>query len=134
MADKLWNGMKSYARLRLSFYGRQNVIQVAKDVVRVLGAPTYISLRVNQNMDSILIEGAEEKNKLSFKVPSDLCLNGNRQMVITSLSFVNGFMIHNKLDLSETYRVDGIYSEKNNAVVFNLRDAKLYVAPSRKAQ
>ena len=47
-------------------------------------------------------------------------------MIISSASFVIGFMVKNNLDLSETYQIDGIYSEKNNAAVFQMKDAKVY--------
>ncbi len=43
-----------------------------------------------------------------------------------SASFVIGFMVKNNLDLSETYQIDGVYSEKNNAAVFQIKDAKVY--------
>lgn len=123
---KLWNGSKKQAKIRISLYGRQNIIQIGKDVVRVLGVPPYISIRINPEMDSILVEPAEEKHKLSFKVAEDICFNKNRQMIISSASFVIGFMVKNNLDLSETYQIDGIYSEKNNAAVFQMKDAKVY--------
>ena len=129
--DKLWKGSKKSAKLRISFYGRQNCIQLGKDVVRVLGAPPYIAIRINPEMDSVLIESAEEKHKLSFKVPEDICMNKNRQMVINSTSFVVGMMTRNELDLKETYQIEGVYSEKNNAVVFNIKDATVYMAQKK---
>ena len=66
---------KKQAKIRISLYGRQNIIQTGKDVVRVLGVPPYISIRINPEMDSILVEPAEEKHKLSFKVADDICFN-----------------------------------------------------------
>ena len=130
---KLWNGSKKkQAKIRISLYGRQNIIQTGKDVVRVLGVPPYISIRINPEMDFILVEPAEEKHKLSFKVADDICFNKNRQVIISSASFVIGFMVKNNLDLSETYQIDGIYSEKNNAAVFQMKDAKVY-EPKRKS-
>lgn len=128
---RLWKGSKKSVKLRISFYGRQNCVQVGKDVVRVLGAPKYITLRVNRDMSSVLIESAEEKHKLSFKVPEDLYANNNAQMVINSTSFVIGIMTHNDLDLGGTYQIEGIYSEKNNAVIFNFADAALFVASNK---
>jgi len=95
-------------------------------VVRVLGAPPYITFRVNQDLSSILVEGALEKTKISFKVPSDLYLNDNRQMRVTSKSFVTGIMMTNGLNLDDGYHVEGVYSEKNNAVVFKLKEAEKY--------
>ena len=47
---------KKQAKIRISLYGRQNIIQTGKDVVRVLGVPPYISIRINPEMDSILVE------------------------------------------------------------------------------
>ena len=35
-------------------------------------------------------------------------------------------MVKNNLDISETYQIDGVYSEKNNAAVFQMKDAKVY--------
>ncbi len=128
MSEKLWSGVKKSANLRISLYGRKHVLQIGKDVVRVLGAPPYLAVRINQEMDSLLIESAMEKHKLSFKVADDLYVNGNRQMTITSTSFISGIMIRNALDMKETYQVEGVYSEKNNAVVFNLKDARMYIA------
>lgn len=128
MSEKLWSGTKKSASLRISLYGRTHVLQIGKDVVRVLGAPPYLALRINQEMDSLLIESAMEKHKLSFKVADDLYVNKNRQMTITSISFVIGLMTRNAMNLEETYQIEGVYSEKNNAVVFNLKNARLYVA------
>ena len=125
---KMWTGSKKSAKLRISFYGRQKCVQIGKDVVRVLGAPSYLSIRINPEFDSILVESAEEKHKLSFKVPEDIFKNKNRQMVISSISFVNGVMTQNELDLKETYQIEGVYSEKNNAVVFDIRNARKYFA------
>lgn len=123
---KLWNGQKTKANLCISLYGPRRTIQIRKDVVRVLGAPPYITFRVNQDMSSILVEGAIEKTKISFKVPADLYMNDNRQMRVTSTPFVTGIMAINGLVLDDCYHVEGVYSEKNNAVVFKLKDAEKY--------
>ena len=123
---KLWNGQKNKANICISLYGPRRTIQIRKDVVRVLGAPPYITFRVNQDLSSILIEAALEKTKISFKVPADLYLNDNRQMRVTSKSFVTGIMMTNGLVLDDCYHVEGVYSEKNNAVVFKLNTAEKY--------
>ncbi len=124
---KLWNPWvtRTSANLRMAFQGRHNRVQIGKDVLRVIGAPNYITIRVNKNMDSLVVEAAQEKHKLSFKVPDGIMFSHHLQMFLNSESFVHGIMIHNELDLNETYEVPGIYSEKNNAVVFNLADSVL---------
>lgn len=123
---KLWNGQKTKANICISLYGPRRTIQIRKDVVRVLGTPPYITFRVNQDLSSMLIEGAIEKTKISFKVPADLYKNEDRQMRVTSKSFVTGLMMTNGLDLANGYHVEGVYSEKNNAVVFKLKEAEKY--------
>ena len=52
-------------------------------------------------------------------------------MRVTSKSFVTGIMTKNGLDPDITYHVEGVYSEKNNAVIFNLKDAQIY-SPKKK--
>lgn len=123
---KLWNGQKTKANLFISLYGPRRTIQIRKDVVRVLGAPAYITFRVNQDLSAILVEEAVEKTKVSFKVPTDLYINDGRQMRVTSKSFVTGIMTTNGLNLDDGYHVEGVYSEKNNAVIFKLGSAEKY--------
>ena len=53
--NRLWKGEKKNVRLEISFYGKGNAINIGKDVVRILGAPSYICLKVNRSMDSIII-------------------------------------------------------------------------------
>ena len=55
-------------------------------------------------------------------------------MVINSTSFVVGMMTRNGLDLRETYQIEGVYSEKNNAVVFDIKDATVYAPPKKKIE
>lgn len=121
---KLWNGQKNTVKLYISLYGPTHCLRIWKDVVRVLGGPQYISFRLNKDMSSMLIECAEEKHKLSFKIADDFYLNAEQEMKVISTSFVEGLMIRNELDLAESYHVEGVYSEKNNVVVFNLRNAE----------
>ena len=61
---KLWNGSKKQAKIRISLYGRQNIIQIGKDVVRVLGVPPYISIRINPEMDSTT------RQRWPFRIPA----------------------------------------------------------------
>jgi len=126
LADRSWRANKSNPFLRISLQGKNNRLQVGKDVLRVLGAPKYITFRVNRQMDSILIETVEEKHSLSFKVPKAVMDGYEKQMYITSESFVIGLMVRNGLDRTKTYEIPGIYSEKNNAVVFKFEDCELY--------
>ena len=88
MADRSWRASKTNPFLRMSLQGKNNRLQVGKDVLRILGAPKYITFRVNKQMDSILIESVEPKHSLSFKVPAAVMEGSEKQMYITSESFV----------------------------------------------
>lgn len=57
-------------------------------------------------------------------IADDFYLNAEKEMKVISTSFVEGLMIRNELDLAESYRVEGVYSEKNNVVVFNFKNAE----------
>lgn len=119
---KLWRGNKNKVRLEISIYGRINVLHIGKDVLRVIGAPSHICLKINKEMDSFAVMPCEPAEPMSFKVPDDITLNTRKQMKITSQSFVIGLLSVNGLDLGHTYKISGIYSENNNAVVFNMSD------------
>ncbi len=123
---KLWNGTKRKANLMVSIHGRKSTIHIGKDVIRVIGAPGYVSLKVNQGMDSFIVVPSAEKEPLSFRVPDNLMFDHNKMLRVSSQSFVIGLLAMNDLDFNYTYRVWGTYSEKNNAVVFNMADIQVY--------
>lgn len=126
---KLWNKRtRNSVNLRIAFYGKYNCLQIGKDVLRVLGGPQYITIRVNKAMDSLLIEAVMEKHKLSFKVPDGIMISHNKKMILYSQSFVQEMMLKNELDINETYELSGIYSESNNAVIFNVADSTKHVS------
>ena len=83
-SNRLWKGEKKNVRLEISFYGKGNAINIGKDVVRILGAPSYICLKVNRSMDSIIITPCEKRETLSFKVPDRIYLVNHVQMHVTS--------------------------------------------------
>ena len=123
---KLWNGNKTKASLMVSIQARKSTIHIGKDVIRVIGAPGYVSLKVNQGMDSFIVVPSTEKEPMSFKVPDNLMFDHNKMLRVSSQSFVIGLLAMNDLDFNHTYRVWGTYSEKNNAVVFNMADIQIY--------
>lgn len=123
---KMWNGNKNVVRLHASIYGKKNAILIGKDVLRVLGGPSHICLKVNQKMDSFLVTPCSERDAMSFRVPENILTTGRPQMDVVSRSFVIGLLAINDLEFDCTYNLSGIYSEKHNAVVFNVADARLY--------
>lgn len=123
---KLWRGNKNFVNLIISLYGTSSSIHIYKDVIRVMGVPSFISFRVNKDMDSLMILPCEERDELSFRVPEDILFSPNRKMRIISMNFVGGLMIMNGMDTNRTYRVEGYYLESKNAVVFPLGEGKMF--------
>lgn len=117
---------KNTVKLDISVYGRESVIHIGKDVLRVLGAPENVCLKVSRRLDSFVVMPCEERVPLSFRVPDDFIFNSRKQMRVTSRSFVAGLLAMNDLEIGHTYKLSGTYSEKNNAVIFNMSDIRRY--------
>lgn len=123
---KLWNGTKKKAKLDISIYGRKNAIGIGKDVIRVLGGPSHVCLKIKEGLGSFMITPCAEKDTMSFRVPDNIMFDRHVQMKVTSQSFVIGLLAMNDLEFHHTYKITGVYSEKNNAVVFDMKDIWIY--------
>ena len=108
--------------LRISLQGHWKVVHISKDVIRVLGAPSHICLRVNEANDSIAISPCDPSEVLSFKTPEGLLEGRPVKFRIRSQQFVTGFLQANDLDVEKTYFLMGTYLEKTNAVIFRFDD------------
>ncbi|MCD7957086.1 MAG: hypothetical protein LUG93_15325 [Lachnospiraceae bacterium] len=124
--QKMWNGNKHAVRVEISISGKRKEIHIGKDVVRLLGAPTYLCLKVNKAMDSIAVMPCPGKEYMSFKVPEGILLGKHVSMRVVSSSFVERILAVNGYRDNRTYQITGTYFEKNNAVVFNLADMRLF--------
>lgn len=123
---KLWRGNKNKARLEISIYGRINAIHIGKDVLRVIGAPSHICLKINREMDSFAVMPCEPTEPMAFRIPDGIMFSNRKQMKVTSQSFVIGLLSVNGLEVGHTYKISGIYSENNNAVVFHMSDIWIF--------
>lgn len=108
--------------LSLSINTKKYTLSVNRDSVRLLGVPEYVCLRVNEARNSILVMECDSSDFMSFRVPADLFTNDGRSLVITSKQFVNSLIVANELPIGNTYRVNGQYSEKQKAIVYNISD------------
>lgn len=124
--EKMWKGNKYRAKLDISIYGRKKAIHIGKDILRLLGGPEFICIRINKEMDSLIISPCGGKELISFKVPQDIMFNSDRMMRVSSRSFVSGILTMNNMSDRVTYKITGIYLEKNNAVAFKISDARVY--------
>lgn len=66
-----------------------------KDVVRLLGMPAYVYLKVNKEMDSFIVMPGKPKEYMSFKVPERFAMDKDVKRLI-SKSFIREFMNTNQ--------------------------------------
>lgn len=93
-----------------------------KGVIRALGKPSHVSLKISDNNDSISVFPCDEDDVMSFRVPAKLFSDHKCVMRINSKRFVHGIMKSNDLDISRTYTLSGEYLQNKNTAVFSLVD------------
>lgn len=109
-------------KLNVSILGKDHLIAVNRDVVRVLGMPEYIRILQNEARHAVAVQACDEKELLSFKVPEKLFTTGySSSFRIYSFSFVDKLVREYHLDNHVRYSFRGSYVEGHNAVVFPLR-------------
>ena len=108
--------------IELSLQGARNCISIGKGVIRALGKPSHVSLKISDSNDSISVFPCDEDDVMSFRVPTKLFLDHKCVMRINSKRFVHGIMKSNDLDTSRTYTLSGEYLKDKNTAVFSLID------------
>ena len=63
-------------------------MNVGKDVIRVLGSPTYICVLQRKDRKSIAITPCTAEHPMSFKVPDRLLTDGQCRMMINGIQFM----------------------------------------------
>lgn len=116
--------MKYKDILSITINGKQNTIRVTKNVIKILGLPDYVCLRVNNDYSSFAILSCSSKDLLSFKVPKDFITNPRGDFRIYSKRFIRSVFSGKGLRNDSSYLFYGYYLEKNNAVIFNVSEAK----------
>ena len=58
--------------IELSLQGARNCISIGKGVIRALGKPSHVSLKISDNNDSISVFPCDEDDVMSFRVPAKL--------------------------------------------------------------
>ena len=108
---------KNYNHFELCILGKTHSISVVKDIIRLLGVPNYICIRVNKEYNSILVRPCEKDDPLSFRVPSKLFDRSNNVFRINSKSFVLDLFFMNGLELGKSYSFKGEYDKQRNVVI-----------------
>ena len=98
--------------IELSIQGARNCIGVGKGVIRALGSPSHVTMKISDSHDSLSV----------FRVPVRLFCDHSCVMRINSKRFVHGLMLSNNMDVSRTYTLSGEYIPDKNIAVFSLVD------------
>lgn len=110
---------KSYL-IEMSLQGGQNCISIGKGVIKALGAPSHVSLKISDTHDSISVFPCHEDDVMAFRVPAKLLVDHKCVMRINSKRFIQGLMRTNNLDTTKTYTLSGEYLPDKNIAVFSL--------------
>lgn len=119
--DKATADDRAYV-IDMTIQGGQNCISIGKGVIRALGKPTHVSVKISDNHDSLSVFPCDEDNIMAFRVPVKLLVDHHCVMRINSKKFVHGIMRANDLDITKTYVLSGEYLPDVNTAVFSLTE------------
>lgn len=108
--------------IEMTLQGARNCISIGKGVIRALGKPSHVTLKISDTNDSISVLPCDERDIMSFRVPTKLFTDHRCVMRINSKRFVHGIMKMNELDVSKTYVLSGSYLEEKKMAVFSLTE------------
>ena len=108
--------------IELSILGARCCIGVGKGVIRALGSPTHVTMKISDTHDSLSMFPCDEDDVMSFRVPVRLFSDHSCVMRINSKRFVHGLMRSNNMDVTRTYTLSGEYVPDKNVAVFSLVD------------
>lgn len=106
----------------MTLQGARNCISIGKGVIRALGEPSHVSLKISDNHDSLSVFPCDEDDVMAFRVPVKLLIDHHCVMRINSKRFVHGIMRSNGMDITRTYTLSGEYLKDKNIAVFSLVD------------
>ena len=106
--------------IELTLQGARCCISVSKGVIKALGKPSHVSIKISDNHDSLIVFPCDEDDVMAFRVPVKLFTDHKCVMRINSKRFVHGIMKTNQMDISKTYVLSGEYLEEKNTAVFSL--------------
>lgn len=108
--------------IEVTLQGARNCISIGKGVIRALGTPTHVSMKISDTHDSLSVFPCDEDDIMAFRVPVKLFKDHKCVMRINSKRFVHGIMRTNDLDTTKTYVLSGEYLSDLNTAVFSLTD------------
>lgn len=112
-------------KLYLSIMGKEDAISIGKEVIKTLGVPAYVTFKVKDNYDSIIIFPCEKEDVMSFKVPEQfLKPHSHTHFRLYSKYYVREVLTSLGLATDKSHVFYGTYSSENNAVAFKIRNVE----------
>ena len=75
--DKVATDDKSYV-IEMTLQGARNCLSIGKGVIRALGEPSHVSLKISDMHDSLSVFPCDEDDIMAFRVPVTLlCARNN---------------------------------------------------------
>jgi len=106
--------------IEMKLQGARGCISIGKGVIKPLGKPSHVSIKISDSRDSLSIFPCDEDDVMAFRVPLKLFIDHRCVMRINSKQFVHGIMRTNQMDTSKTYVLSGEFLEEKNTAVFSL--------------
>ena len=100
-------------------------LTIDKDIIKSLGYPKHVYLRINESNRSFAIIPCEANDVMSFKIPDKLFTNSKCVFRIKSKSFLISLILKYNLEPTCVYSCKGVYSKKLNAVIVSLDESNL---------
>ena len=103
----------------------KNSLTIGKDIIKSLGYPKHVCLRINESNRSFAIIPCEANDVMSFKIPDKLFTDSKCVFRIKSKSFLISLILKYNLEPTCVYSCKGVYSKKLNAVIVSLDESNL---------
>ena len=113
-------GLNILYPIEMTLQGARCCISIGKGVIKALGKPSHVSIKISDSRDSLSIFPCDEDDVMAFRVPLKLFIDHRCVMRINSKQFVHGIMRTNQMDTSKTYVLSGEFLEEKNTAVFSL--------------
>lgn len=89
--------------IEMTLQGARCCISIGKGVIKALGKPSHVSIKISDSHDSLSVFPCDEDDVMAFRVPLKLFTDHRCVMRINSKQFVHGIMRTNQMDTSKTY-------------------------------
>ena len=79
--------------IEMTLQGARCCISIGKGVIKALGKPSHVSIKISDSRDSLSIFPCDEDDVMAFRVPLKLFTDHRCVMRINSKQFVHGIIL-----------------------------------------